>query len=71
MSELVRAMKWSSYVVNRRQVELEGERRRGFGQVALLLVGVELILVRRAGILGDELVHGCGCRERELEEETR
>jgi hypothetical protein len=48
----------SSYIVDWREVELERERRRGFGQAALLVFGVELILVRGAGVLGDEGFHG-------------
>lgn len=46
-----------AHVVNRRKVEFEGERGKVLGEVSLLLLGVEIILVRRTGVDGDQFVH--------------
>jgi hypothetical protein len=46
-----------THVVDRRKGELQRERRDARREVLLFLLVVELILMGRARILGDELIH--------------
>lgn len=46
-----------SYIVNGRKAELQREWRDARSDVLLLLLRVHLILMGRAGVLGDKLIH--------------